>query len=95
MSGKSIKPKDFEDALKQLETVVQDLEAGELSLEKSLERYEHGVKLARYCHLKLEEAEKRVAVLRTNEEGEPLKDAAGALREVELKLSDSQADVDS
>ena len=57
-----VKPKDFEDALEKLETIVKELEQGELSLEASLARYEQGVSLARFCHGKLEEAEKRIEV---------------------------------
>ncbi|TDI35871.1 MAG: exodeoxyribonuclease VII small subunit [Acidobacteria bacterium] len=67
-----ITPKDFEDALKTLEAIVRELEQGDLSLEKSLARYEHGVGLARFCNSKLEEAEKRIEVLQTNEDGEPV-----------------------
>ena len=67
-----LKPKDFEDALKTLEGIVRELEEGDLSLEKSLARYEHGVRLARFCNGKLEEAEKRIELLQTNEKGEPV-----------------------
>ncbi len=55
--------KDFEAALTELESLVTTLEDGNLSLERSLELFERGVKLSRYCHAKLEEAEKRIEVL--------------------------------
>ena len=55
--------KDFEAALTELESLVTTLEDGNLSLERSLELFERGVKLSRYCHTKLEEAEKRIEVL--------------------------------
>jgi len=60
--------KDFESAIAELETIVRTLEDGDLPLEKSLELYERGVQLSRFCHSKLEEAERRVEIL--NERGE-------------------------
>ncbi len=83
-----VKPKDFEDALGKLEGIVKELEDGELSLEKSLARYEQGVRLARFCNSKLEEAEKRVEMLQTNEEGEPKRDATGAVRQTPLEFDE-------
>ena len=62
------KIKDFESALTELESIVKQLEDGNLSLEKSLELFERGVELSRYCHTRLEAAERRVEVL--NERGE-------------------------
>ena len=73
-------PKDFEEALTRLEGIVKELEKGELSLESSLARYEQGVRLAKYCSGKLEEAEKRIELLQVTESGEPKRDAVGALR---------------
>ena len=55
--------KDFESALSELESLVTTLEDGNLTLEKSLELFERGVELSRYCHTRLEEAEKRIEVL--------------------------------
>ncbi len=83
-----VKPKDFEDALGKLEGIVKELEDGELSLEKSIARYEQGVRLARFCNSKLEEAEKRVEMLQTNEEGEPKRDATGAVRQTPLEFDE-------
>ena len=59
----------FEKALGKLETLVQELERGELPLEKSLEKYEEGIKLVRHCRSKLEQVEKRVEILRKREDG--------------------------
>ena len=84
----NVKPKDFEDALGKLEGIVKELEDGELSLEKSLARYEQGVRLARFCNSKLEEAEKRVEMLQTNSEGEPKRDATGAVRQTPLEFDE-------
>jgi exodeoxyribonuclease VII small subunit len=60
--------KDFEAAIGELETIVKKLEEGDLPLEKSLELYERGVQLSRFCHTRLEEAEKRIEIL--NERGD-------------------------
>jgi exodeoxyribonuclease VII small subunit len=59
----------FEDALKRLETIVEELESGELSLEDSIARYEEGVKLSRRLTQVLDEAEKRIERLVENEDG--------------------------
>lgn len=60
--------KDFEAAIAELESIVKKLEDGDLSLETSLQLYERGVHLSRFCHARLEDAERRVEVL--NERGE-------------------------
>ena len=60
--------KDFEAAIAELETIVKKLEEGDLPLETSLQLYERGVHLSRFCHAQLEEAEKRIEIL--NERGE-------------------------
>jgi exodeoxyribonuclease VII small subunit len=60
--------KDFEAAIAELETIVKKLEEGDLALEKSLELYERGVQLSRFCHSRLEEAERRIEIV--NERGE-------------------------
>lgn len=55
--------KDFESALAELETIVETLEDGQLPLERSLERFERGIALSRFCHARLEDAERRVELL--------------------------------
>ena len=55
--------KDFESALAELESIVKNLENGSLTLEKSLALFERGVELSRYCHTRLEDAERRIEVL--------------------------------
>lgn len=55
--------KDFESAAAELASIVKTMEEGDLSLEKSLELYERGVELSRYCHTRLEEAERRIEIL--------------------------------
>ena len=60
--------KDFESAVAELDTIVKKMEEGDLTLEKSMELYERGLTLSRFCHAKLEEAERRIEIL--NERGE-------------------------
>lgn len=60
-------PLEFEAAMKRLETIVEELESGELTLEDSIARYEEGVKLSRGLTAKLDEAEKRIERLVENE----------------------------
>ena len=53
----------FEEALEQLETIVRQLEEGEIGLNEALEQYEKGVKLLRRCYDLLEGAERRIELL--------------------------------
>ena len=55
--------KDFEAAIGELEAIVKKLEEGDLALEQSLALYERGVQLSRFCHARLEEAERRIEIL--------------------------------
>ena len=57
------KSTQFEDALAELETIVQTLEKGEQSLEQSLEQFERGVSLSRFCQQSLDTAEQKVKIL--------------------------------
>jgi exodeoxyribonuclease VII small subunit len=59
----------FEDAMKRLEDIVEDLEGGELPLEDSLKVFEEGMKLLSFCSDKLDEVEKRVAILVKESDG--------------------------
>jgi exodeoxyribonuclease VII small subunit len=70
----------FEEALKQLEAIVQKLEKGELALEESLALYEQGIHLSRLCHAKLEEAEGKIEMLLKDAKGELVLDAQGRPR---------------
>ena len=60
--------KDFESAIGELETIVKTLEAGDLALEQSLQLFERGVQLSRFCHTRLEDAERRIEILSQNDE---------------------------
>jgi len=62
--------KDFEKALTRLESIVGELEKGELALEKALNLFEEGIKVSRFCSTKLDEAERKVEILLKDEKGE-------------------------
>lgn len=70
MANKNEERIDFEQALGELERIVKELESGNLSLERSLELFERGVKLARVCKEKLAAAELKVNKLIKEREGE-------------------------
>ena len=80
----------FEQALQQLEQIVQKLEKGELPLEESLALYEEGIRLSRLCHGKLEEAEGKIAVLMKDARGEVAVDAQGAPRTKPIALPEDE-----
>lgn len=69
MAKKSRGEKKFEEALKELEKLVERLESGELSLEESLAAFESGVSLVKYCSQKLTDVEKKIEVLVKDKEG--------------------------
>ncbi|MEW6075025.1 MAG: exodeoxyribonuclease VII small subunit [Candidatus Omnitrophota bacterium] len=60
----------FEEALKKLEKIVDDLEKGDLSLEEALKKYQEGLELSRMCSQRLESAKKKIDVLAKNKKGE-------------------------
>jgi exodeoxyribonuclease VII small subunit len=62
----------------ELDTIVKKLEDGDIPLEQSLQLFERGVQLSRFCHARLEEAERRIEIL--NERGQ-LQDASSLLNE--------------
>jgi exodeoxyribonuclease VII small subunit len=59
----------FEDAIKKLEKIVEELEEGGLPLEESLKKFEEGIRLSRFCSKKLKEAEKKIEILTKNAGG--------------------------
>lgn len=59
---------DFEEALARLEEVVKELEDGGLSLEKSLELFEEGVKLVKFCKMELDQAERKIEIVLKKDE---------------------------
>ncbi len=59
-------PASFEAALAELETIVRDLEAGQLPLEQSLSAYERGTQLLRHCQETLGAAEQKLQILESS-----------------------------
>ena len=62
---------NFETSLAALEKIVRDLEVGDLQLEESLTLFEIGVRLARECQERLDQAERRVEILLRDSDGNP------------------------
>jgi len=60
---------NFEKALSELENIVEKMEKGDLSLNKSLALFERGVQLARFMRGEIETAEKKIEILLKNEKG--------------------------
>lgn len=63
------KKEKFEEALQKLETIVTQMEEGDLPLEETLKAFEEGVRLARFCAGKLDEAERKVEKLMRDQAG--------------------------
>ena len=84
------KPKTFESSLEELERIVRELEQGDLTLEKSLELFERGVKLSRECQERLSQAERRIEMLTRDNQGRAIITAF----EPESELSASTSDDD-
>ena len=53
----------FENAMKRLEAIVEELESGDLALDEALKKFQEGVKLSKLCANKLDETEKKVSIL--------------------------------
>ena len=60
----------FEDALKKLEKIVEDLEKGDLTLDEALKKYQEGLELSQLCSQRLENARKKIDLLVKNKKGE-------------------------
>ena len=75
----------FEASLEALEQIVRQLEDGDLPLEKSLELFEHGIRLSRECQERLSQAERRIEILLRDNQGRPVtaafKEPQGETRE--------------
>ncbi len=64
------KKETFETSMTELEEIVGKLEAGDVTLDESLELFEKGVKLVKSCRNKLDEAEKKVKILTAGSDGD-------------------------
>lgn len=65
--------KTFESALHELEKIVQDLENGEMTLDESIDGFQKGVELSKFCAKKLDEAEKKISILIEDDDGNVVK----------------------
>jgi len=70
MTTSKRKELSFEDAFKRLESIVENLEKGESTLEESLKTFEEGMALVKICSQKLKEAEARIQKLVKDKNGE-------------------------
>lgn len=61
---------DFEKALQQLEEIAVKLEDGDLGLDESISQFEKGMKLAKFCRQKLDEAERKIEILQKGADGQ-------------------------
>ena len=64
--------RSFEASLEALEKIVQQLEDGDLPLERSLELFEQGIRLSRECQDRLSQAERRIEILLRDNQGRPV-----------------------
>lgn len=69
MSDKPVNEMSFEDAMRALEQVVNQLERGDVPLDDSIKLYERGAELKKRCEAKLKEAEAKVAAITTDDAG--------------------------
>jgi exodeoxyribonuclease VII small subunit len=85
-SGAGNAPKEvpFEEALKKLESIVEQMESGELPLEAMTARFEEGVRLVKTCQKRLEEAELKISKLEKDASGQP------ALKPADELLNDDE-----
>ncbi|HEY5779577.1 MAG TPA: exodeoxyribonuclease VII small subunit [Terrimicrobiaceae bacterium] len=61
----------IEQAMERLETLVREMESGQLPLEQLIDSYEEGVKLASQCQEKLDAAAKKIQIIAKNSSGRP------------------------
>ena len=69
MMDTPVEEMSFEDAMRELEKVVSDLERGDVPLEQSIALYERGAQLKQRCQTKLKEAEEKVALITQDGDG--------------------------
>ena len=69
MMDTPVEEMSFEDAMREVEKVVSDLERGDVPLEQSIALYERGAQLKQRCQTKLKEAEEKVALITQEGDG--------------------------
>ena len=65
--------KTFVQAMQELEKIVEELEAGDLPLEKAMNKFEEGIQLTRFCTNRLDETEKKINILLQDQQGDIVK----------------------
>ncbi len=63
MTAKKTESPNFEKSIERLETIVEEMEAGSLELDKMMTRFEEGMGLVKFCTAKLNEVEKKIEIL--------------------------------
>lgn len=71
MTDRPVAELSFEEAMKELEGVVGQLERGDVALDESIRLYERGAELKKRCEAKLKEAEEKVAAITLDGDGQP------------------------
>jgi exodeoxyribonuclease VII small subunit len=85
-AGETAPEPSFEQALTELQQIVDDLEAGQIGLDESMQRFEQGIALLRNCYGTLEKAEQKIEILTgTDEAGRPLTEPFDATSTVQQK----------
>lgn len=79
------KQQTFEKSIDQLEQIIRELEAGDLPLEKAIQRFEEGIRLSKECAQKLDETEKKISIL--------IQDMGGDLTEKPFSSAIDDSDV--
>jgi len=74
--AKPVKDMSFEEALAELETIVRQLEQGDVELEKSIAIYERGAELKKHCEARLKSAELKVEQIVQGGDGTPKTESA-------------------
>ena len=69
----------FEEAMSELEQLVDKLEKGELSLDESLEVFQRGIELSKFCSKRLDEVERKITVLLEDKDGQISEEAFGGM----------------
>ncbi|MDQ3281539.1 MAG: exodeoxyribonuclease VII small subunit [Acidobacteriota bacterium] len=82
------RPNDFEKSFQNLEKIVQRLESEELPLDESLQLFEEGIRLSRFCHQRLEEVEKKIELILADAKGQPVTEP---FEDDELEEDDEEA----
>jgi exodeoxyribonuclease VII small subunit len=70
---RKLKLPDLESSIAEINTLIEQMEQGEISLEQSLDRFERGIRLIKHCQKVLQEAEQKVQILINNNDKEDLR----------------------